>query len=80
MSYNGKIASAEMTAFRRLFRIALLAIALASESIASALPTHELHATHRAFEVAPDLSIEAFHPPSSFEVRCAVFNPLSTYN
>ncbi|PPQ72749.1 hypothetical protein CVT26_003029 [Gymnopilus dilepis] len=56
-----------MTAFRRLFRIALLAIALASESIASALPTHELHATHRAFEVAPDLSIEAFHPPSSFE-------------
>ncbi|KAH9477322.1 Extracellular metalloproteinase mep [Psilocybe cubensis] len=67
-----------MAIFRKLLTSALLAIACASYGFSTPLASHERHATRRSIDIGPGLTIEAFHPPSTFETFAAgIDHPLS---
>lgn len=58
-----------MGSFAKLLSAALLAVTYASIGFSFSLNTPERHATRRSIEIGSGLEIEAFHPPSTFEVR-----------
>ncbi|KAF8172673.1 Fungalysin metallopeptidase-domain-containing protein [Pholiota molesta] len=63
-----------MTSFSKLWKDALLVVALASCSVASPLD----HATRRSIPIGSNLEIEAFHPISTFETfSSGIDHPLS---
>ncbi|KAF9556775.1 hypothetical protein CPC08DRAFT_764997 [Agrocybe pediades] len=56
-----------MASFTKLLAAALLAVAYATTGF-SFLTTPERHATRRSITIGSGLEIEAFHPPSTFEI------------
>ncbi|PFH47079.1 hypothetical protein AMATHDRAFT_182533 [Amanita thiersii Skay4041] len=53
--------------FKKFFSFILLAVMCASTSLAAPRTTSAKLATHRTHEIKRGLTIEAFHPPSTFE-------------
>ena len=53
---------------RKFFASVLLAVGLASSSLAAPWPQASKHTTHRVRELSADFHLETFHPEPTYEV------------
>ncbi|KDR76559.1 hypothetical protein GALMADRAFT_246955 [Galerina marginata CBS 339.88] len=64
--------------FKKLLTSVLLAVAFTSSAIATPSPASLRHSTHRVRQVSRDLTVETYHPPSTFETfETGIDHPLS---
>ena len=61
-----------MTSYNRLFDAVLLTVIYVAATSAAPFAGNAKFGTHRNYELARGLQLEAFHPPSTFEVRSSI--------